>query len=120
MTSPFASITDYLAAQGFTPFDFQETAWRRTEAKQHQLIQCPTGSGKTLAATGATLDALLRRATTEGPVLLYITPLRAMTRDIEMALSAPLVGTNHRVVARNGDSTSAERAALFRNPLRSY
>ena len=116
MTPPFASITDYLAAQGFTPFAFQETAWQRTEAGQHQLIQCPTGSGKTLAATGATLNTLMRRETTEGPVLLYITPLRAMTRDIEIALSAPLVGTKHRVVARNGDSTSAERAALFRKP----
>jgi Lhr-like helicases len=84
--SQYASIRDYFLAQGFTPFAFQETAWSLTQASKHQLIQCPTGSGKTLAAAGAWIDDLLRQPKSVGLRVLYITPLRAMTRDIERAL----------------------------------
>lgn len=114
--SQFASIRDYFKAQGFAPFGFQETAWSLTEASQHQLIQCPTGSGKTLAAAGAWIDQLLHQPNPSGLCVLYITPLRAMTRDIERALAAPLAGSTHAVLARNGDSTASERARIMRKP----
>ena len=114
--TPYASVDDYFNAKGFTPFPFQIEAWQRTESHKHQLIQCPTGSGKTLAAAGAWINWLLNHPESTGLILLYITPLRAMTRDIELALAAPLEGTPHRVMARNGDSTAAERARLMRKP----
>jgi ATP-dependent Lhr-like helicase len=114
--SEFASIRDYFQAQRFTPFGFQKTAWSRTEAGIHQLIQCPTGSGKTLAAAGAWIDQLLKQPKSTGLCVLYITPLRAMTRDIERALAAPLAGSGHDVLARNGDSTARERARIMRKP----
>ena len=114
--SQYASIRDYFQAQGFTPFAFQETAWSLTQASNHQLIQCPTGSGKTLAAAGAWIDDLLHQPKSVGLRVLYITPLRAMTRDIERALAAPLEGSPHMVLARNGDSTASERARIMRKP----
>lgn len=110
------AIRHYFSTQGMTPFPFQEEAWTRTRQGTHQLIQCPTGSGKTLAATGAALDGLMAVEHAPGIRLLYITPLRAMTRDLEQALAAPLAHTVHRVSTRSGDTSSKDRAALFRSP----
>ena len=112
----FRSIRSYFASRQMTPFDFQQLAWERTAARVDQLIQCPTGSGKTLAACGAILDQLMADERPQGLRLLYITPLRAMTRDLELAVVEPLEQTPHRVMCRNGDSTASERMQVYRKP----
>ena len=111
---PFEHITAYFENKGFQPFPFQLEAWNRTVSGHHQLIQCPTGSGKTLAATGAMIDQLLAAPNSKGLRLLYVTPLRAMTKDLELALKDPLSSTNITVLARNGDTSAKDRASLFR------
>jgi len=111
---PFEHITAYFKNKGFQPFPFQLEAWKRTVSGHHQLIQCPTGSGKTLAATGAMIDQLLAAPNSKGLRLLYVTPLRAMTKDLELALKDPLSSTNITVLARNGDTSAKDRASLFR------
>ena len=111
---PFEHITAYFENKGFQPFPFQLEAWKRTVSGHHQLIQCPTGSGKTLAATGAMIDQLLAAPNSKGLRLLYVTPLRAMTKDLELALKDPLSSTNITVLARNGDTSAKDRASLFR------
>ncbi len=111
---PFEHITAYFKNKGFQPFPFQLEAWKRTMSGHHQLIQCPTGSGKTLAATGAMIDQLLAAPNSKGLRLLYVTPLRAMTKDLELALKDPLSSTNITVLARNGDTSAKDRASLFR------
>jgi len=111
---PFEHITAYFENKGFQPFPFQLEAWKRTVSGHHQLIQCPTGSGKTLAATGAMIDQLLAAPNSKGLRLLYATPLRAMTKDLELALKDPLSSTNITVLARNGDTSAKDRASLFR------
>ena len=84
----FDRLHAYFRRKGFEPFSFQLLAWERTAHRVHQLIQCPTGSGKTLAATGAMIEKLLANPQTQGIRLLYVTPLRAMTKDLELALRA--------------------------------
>ena len=111
---PFEHIKRYFETKGFQPFPFQIEAWSQSAAGIHQLIQCPTGSGKTLAATGAMIDRLLAAPDSKGLRLLYVTPLRAMTKDLELALKDPLTGTDIRVLARNGDTSAKDRASLFR------
>jgi len=111
---PFEHITAYFENKGFQPFPFQLEAWKRTVSGHHQLIQYPTGSGKTLAATGAMIDQLLAAPNSKGLRLLYVTPLRAMTKDLELALKDPLSSTNITVLARNGDTSAKDRASLFR------
>ncbi|MBL9112081.1 MAG: DEAD/DEAH box helicase, partial [Myxococcales bacterium] len=91
-----------------------------------------TGSGKTLAAFLAALDALVRRAD-EGPLpdrvqVLYISPLRALSHDVEKNLQAPLEGIDRERVAlglaphgirsavRTGDTSAKERTALGKRP----
>ena len=111
---PFEHITRYFKNKGFQPFPFQLEAWERSASGTHQLIQCPTGSGKTLAATGAMLDQLIAAPNCKGLRLLYVTPLRAITKDLELALKEPLSGTEITVLARNGDTSAKDRASLFR------
>lgn len=113
---PFDRLHAYFRSKGFEPFAFQLLAWERTANGVHQLIQCPTGSGKTLAATGAMIEKLLANPQAEGVRLLYVTPLRAMTKDLELALKDPLVDSKVRVLSRNGDTSAKDRASLFRQP----
>jgi ATP-dependent Lhr-like helicase len=113
---PFNQVNRYFKDKGFRPLSFQKTAWERTASGVHQLIQCPTGSGKTLAATGAMIERLLTERSLKGLRLLYVTPLRAMTKDLELALKDPFEASEVRILARNGDTSAKDRASLFRKP----
>ena len=113
---PFNQVNRYFKDKGFHPLSFQKTAWKRTANGVHQLIQCPTGSGKTLAATGAMIERLLNERSLKGLRLLYVTPLRAMTKDLELALKDPFEASEVRILARNGDTSAKDRASLFRKP----
>ena len=104
--SDWTQIETWMRSQGYTPSDLQHAAWNNTMAGCHQLIVSPTGSGKTLAATGMMLNQLLRQAPAKGVRLIYITPLRALSRDLEKALIAPLADTQHRVAVRTGGDPS--------------
>lgn len=110
------AIEAWMRSHGYTPTDLQLAAWTHAIEQRHQLIVSPTGSGKTLAATGVMLNQLLCQAPAKGVRLVYITPLRALSRDLEKALTAPLAGTKHRVAVRTGDTRASERAAILRNP----
>src|SRR3569832_2747701 len=74
----------------------QEQAWPAIQAQRHVLIAAPTGSGKTLAAFLAAIDQLVREGL-ERPLpdetrVLYISPLKALSNDIQKNLSLPLAG----------------------------
>lgn len=89
------------------------------------LLSSPTGSGKTLAGFLGVLDHLFRQweagtLPQERTVALYVSPLRALTYDIQKNLSRPLeeMGLSEviRVGMRTGDTSAAERAKLRRKP----
>ncbi|MDP2312952.1 MAG: ligase-associated DNA damage response DEXH box helicase [Pseudomonadota bacterium] len=86
---------------------FQEEAWAAYLRGESGIVQVPTGAGKTYAAY---LGPLAEVAALGGGVL-YISPLRAMARDIEAALKAPVeaLGMGVRVESRTGDTSSAVR-----------
>src|SRR5688500_19353190 len=78
------------------PTDAQRQGWEAISRGDHTLILAPTGSGKTLAAFFWALDRL---ATQEPPAderrrcrVLYVSPLKALTYDVERNLRAPLTG----------------------------
>ncbi len=91
---------------------------------QSVLLSSPTGSGKTLAGFLGILDHLIREHEAgklgSGIRAIYVSPLRALTYDIEKNLRAPLAGLGLenviRVGLRTGDTTASERAKLKRNP----
>ncbi|HEX7168226.1 MAG TPA: DEAD/DEAH box helicase, partial [Acidimicrobiales bacterium] len=114
------------------PTDAQRQGWEAISRGDHTLILAPTGSGKTLAAFLWAIDRLLTGPPAAGDRkrcrVLYVSPLKALTYDVERNLRAPLIGmsneaarlgeTTHdvRVGVRTGDTSSKERRDLVRYP----
>jgi len=110
----------------------QRQAWPAIAAGRHTLIAAPTGSGKTLAAFLAAIDSLVRQGLESGlgdeTQIVYVSPLKALSNDIEKNLQQPLAGIREelkrlglpdvdiRVQVRTGDTTQAERAAMRKQP----
>lgn len=117
--SALEPIESWFSRQGWTPLPFQKQAWQAQLAGRSGLIQVPTGSGKTYAAVmGAIATMLAEKQPPKGLRLLYITPLRALSRDLELALLQPIttMGWPITVGTRNGDTASAVRSKQLKNP----
>lgn len=104
-------ILQWFGQQGWQPLPFQREAWLAYHAGQSGMIQVPTGSGKTYAAVMGPLSAMLQTPRV-GLQLLYITPLRALARDIEQSIQRPIqeMGWNLQVESRTGDTGSSKKA----------
>ena len=117
------------------PTQAQAEGWAAISAGHHTLIHAPTGSGKTLAAFLWTLDRLAatpRPAQVKGQPgtvrVLYVSPLKALTYDVERNLRAPLAGIglaaarlgepapDITVASRTGDTPAEDRRNLARRP----
>ena len=115
------------------PTDCQAGAWPAIQSGRDVLIAAPTGSGKTLAAFLAAIDELVKIGLSEGGLaqetrIVYISPLKALSYDIERNLEAPLQGIRRhlieggfpdvdiRTAVRTGDTTQSERQKMARNP----
>jgi ATP-dependent helicase Lhr and Lhr-like helicase len=110
----------------------QARAWPAISAGRHTLVAAPTGSGKTLAAFLAAIDSLVRQgiagALTDETQVVYVSPLKALSNDIQRNLQAPLAGIQEelrrlglpevdiRAWVRTGDSPSTERDRMRRRP----
>ena len=98
--APFSpAVRDWFATSFEAPTEAQAEGWAAIARGEHTLIHAPTGSGKTLAAFLYALDRLVRDPspppTRENPGhvrVLYISPLKALTYDVERNLRAPLAG----------------------------
>src|SRR5215208_4487149 len=102
------------------PTEAQAQAWPAIATGEHVLITAPTGSGKTLAAFLWSLDRLARtpREDGTGVRVVYVSPLKALSYDVERNLQAPLIGigADLKVGIRTGDTPQKERAAMRRTP----
>lgn len=115
---------------GATPTQAQ--AWACARTGGDVLVSAPTGSGKTLAAFLAALDDLVvrgeRTALPDRTQVLYVSPLKALSNDIEKNLQAPLNGIRDalfeqgrpdvgiRTAVRTGDTSASERALMRKLP----
>ena len=101
---------------------FQRQCWRAYLEGASGLIQVPTGSGKTYAAVMGPIAAMLAENGGTGPDgglrLLVLTPLRALSRDLLLAIREPIetMGWPLRVGLRNGDTSSHERGKQLKTP----
>ena len=110
----------------------QAEAWPAIKAHRNTLIAAPTGSGKTLAAFLAAIDDLVRLGV-EGKLddtthVVYVSPLKALSNDIQRNLQFPLAGiqeelramglpeVNIRTFVRTGDTPAGERTAMIKRP----
>ena len=87
------------------PTPAQAEAWPLIKAGRNVLIAAPTGSGKTLAAFLAAIDDLVRQGLDGGlkdeTQVVYVSPLKALSNDIQRNLEAPLAGIRQKL-ARAG------------------
>ena len=135
MTPPdlFHPAVDAWFAKTFAaPTTAQLRAWPAIKAGRNVLVAAPTGSGKTLAAFLAAIDDLVRQGV-EGELpdetsVVYISPLKALSNDIQRNLEAPIAGIREelaaqgfpdveiRTLVRTGDTPQSERASMRRRP----
>jgi ATP-dependent helicase Lhr and Lhr-like helicase len=118
-TKGYHIISEWLAAKGFHPFLFQEQAWQEILRGESGLVNAPTGCGKTYSVfLGALIQFInehqenYRQKKNSGLQLLWITPLRALAKDIGRAMEMAIeeLGMSWKVGIRNGDTDTAERA----------
>ncbi len=105
------SVLDWFNRQGWQPLTFQQQTWQAYLAGRSGLIQVPTGSGKTYGAVMGPIARMLGDPG-GGLRLLYITPLRSLSRDIEQSILLPIeaMGWPLTVQSRTGDTSSARKA----------
>ena len=110
----------------------QLQAWPEIKKQRHTLIAAPTGSGKTLAAFLSAIDDLVRLGLEEKlddtTHVIYVSPLKALSNDVQRNLQFPLEGiekelqamglpeVNIRTLVRTGDTPAAERTAMTKRP----
>src|SRR4051794_18452499 len=98
----------------------QAAGWPAIASGEHTLICAPTGSGKTLASFLWGIDRLSREPDRlgSGVRIVYISPLKAPSYDIERNLRAPLqgIGSPISVALRTGDTPQTERRRMRREP----
>ena len=126
------AVRAWFEAEFATPTPCQAKAWPEVRGGGHALIAAPTGSGKTLAAFLAVIDELAEEARQgrldDAVRVVYVSPLKALSCDIERNLEAPLRGVAEwadrlgeppvaiRAMARTGDTPAAARQAMARRP----
>ena len=119
-SDPLASfnpqVRDWFVRSFERPTEAQARAWPAIASGQNVLVSAPTGSGKTLAAFLWGLDRLVTEP--DSGRLVYVSPLKALSYDIEKNLRAPLkgIGGDVSVAIRTGDTPQRERQAMLRTP----
>lgn len=101
------------------PTPAQAGGWEAIAGGANALICAPTGSGKTLASFLWGIDKLARSPELgTGVRLVYVSPLKALSYDIERNLRAPLrgIGAEISVGLRTGDTPQSERRAMAKTP----
>jgi len=125
-------IARWFRATFGTPTDPQTAGWAHIAAGEDSLIAAPTGSGKTLAAFLWAIDGLVQAAAAgtleDRTYVVYVSPLKALSNDIQKNLQGPLQEIKTlaeaegaplpeiRVLVRTGDTPASERARMVRKP----
>ena len=118
-TKGYEVITQWLQSKGFQAFSFQEEAWQHIINGKSGLVNAPTGCGKTFAVfLGALIQFInehpenYQSKAKNNLQLLWITPLRALAKDIGRAMEEVIagLGMSWKIGIRNGDTDTSERA----------
>ncbi|HEV8147475.1 MAG TPA: DEAD/DEAH box helicase, partial [Bryobacteraceae bacterium] len=121
-------VADWFAARFAAVTEPQRLGWPEILAGHDVLISAPTGSGKTLSAFLIAIDALVKQARagalTDRTEVLYVSPLKALSNDIQKNLQTPLEGVAElaraqgldlepiRASVRTGDTPQSERTRM--------
>src|SRR5437870_5616784 len=126
------AVARWFEARFREPTEPQRRAWPVIQAGRNALIAAPTGSGKTFAAFLSAVDSLLRQGL-DGTLrdetqVLYVSPLKALSNDLQKNLAEPLAEIRAgleaaglpdvavRTLLRTGDTPQADRQAMVKQP----
>lgn len=125
-------ISEWFRSSVGEPTDVQIKAWPAIQSGSNALIAAPTGSGKTFAAFLSCIDHLFKQALAreldDHTQVLYVSPLKALSNDIQKNLQQPLAAVGQaalqaglllpelRVLVRTGDTPMADRQQMLRRP----
>jgi ATP-dependent Lhr-like helicase len=112
-------VREWFARSFEEPTPAQAKAWPVIARGDDVLLSAPTGSGKTLAAFLWGLDRLVAEPADGNRLrLVYVSPLKALSYDVERNLRAPLkgIGGEVSVAIRTGDTPQRDRQAMLRKP----
>ncbi|MFM7854404.1 MAG: DEAD/DEAH box helicase, partial [Flammeovirgaceae bacterium] len=108
---------EWFAEMGWNVFDFQQQTWDAYLAGFSGLVNAPTGSGKTYSLLVAILEEALSTTKTSGVQAIWITPIRALGKEIELSAKRATEGmqVQWRVGVRTGDTSAREREKQKKN-----
>ncbi len=117
-TKGYEVITQWLSYKNIKPFQFQLETWEQLHVGNSGLVNAPTGFGKTFSVfLGAIINFINQHPNNyktkkkSGLQLLWITPLRALGKDIARAMEEVIeeLGMSWQIGIRNGDTDTNER-----------
>lgn len=123
-TPGYKVVNDWFRSRHLAPFRFQEETWQHIINGRSGLVNAPTGCGKTFSVfLGAVIDFInehpidYQKKHGGGLRLLWVTPLRALAKDIGRAMEEVVaaLGMQWRIGSRNGDTPISERQKQKRN-----
>src|ERR1700722_17000930 len=125
-------VRDWFVGRFGSATEPQQQGWPSIQARKTTLSSAPPGSGKTLGAFVICIDRLVRKALngglTDQTEVLYVSPLKALSNDIQKNLEIPLVEIlrlsgqrgilmpDIRTAVRTGDTLAHERRAMLSRP----
>ena len=125
-------LKEWFFATFKTATEPQILGWDSIQSGKTTLISAPTGSGKTLAAFLVCINDLITQAANgtlqDKTEVLYVSPLKALSNDIQKNLMQPLSEitalakkrgielSEIRVAVRTGDTLTKERQAMLKKP----
>jgi ATP-dependent helicase Lhr and Lhr-like helicase len=122
-------IAEWFTQRFGSPTHSQKLVWPHAFKQENLLLSSPTGTGKTLAAFLTAIDSLIRGVWKSGELsVLYISPLKALNRDVRINLEEPLNELRQlardkridfpriRIETRSGDTDSYRRRRMLDKP----
>ena len=117
-TKGYKIILDLMAGKGFKPFAYQEETWQHIIQGKSGLVNAPTGTGKTFSVFLGSLIRFInehpkdyRQRNKNGLQLIWVTPLRALAKDIGRAMEEIIqeLHMQWKIGIRNGDTSLSDR-----------
>ena len=116
-TTGYSVVKKWFSSKNLAPFAFQEETWQHIIDNKSGLVNAPTGCGKTFSVFIGSIIQFInehpnnyKAKSKNGLQLLWITPLRALAKDIGRAMEEAIaeLGMQWKVGIRNGDTEISE------------